>query len=120
MTDYADFSLVLIKDGKEIYSSKESGLKPLIECIKKFKLKNCTLYDKVVGLAAAKIIVYSGMIDSVITPVCSKPAKEFLTKNKIKIESEQIVDNISCPMEKKAMETEGNELFFKEVLNKLF
>ncbi len=119
MTDYADFSLVLIKNKKVIYSSKESGLKPLVECVNKFKLKNCVLYDKVVGLAAARLIVYSKMISNVITPVCSKQAKELLTKNKIKIEAEQIVDNIDCPMEKMAIETEDNELFFKELLNKL-
>ncbi len=122
--DFTKYSLALIKDNKILFSSKKSGLRPLVECTKEFKskFKDCTLYDKVVGLAAARLIVYSAMINLVVTDLASKPAKEFLEKNNIKINAKNSVDNILrkdrkgvCPMEIKAIEIGGNTLFFSEM-----
>ncbi len=124
MLNLKDYSLVLSKNHKIIFSSKKSGLKPLVECVKEYKGKynNCILHDKVIGLAAARLIVYSAMIKAANTPLCSKAAKEFLLKNKIKINAEKIVENILrkdkkgvCPMEMKAMRIEDNREFFEEM-----
>lgn len=124
--NFTKYSLALIKDDNIIYSSKESGLRPLVECIKKYKskFKDCTLHDKVVGLAAAKLILYSNMVSNVITKICSKLAKELLQRNNIKLKAQNIVDNILtkgrsiCPMELKAKVIDDNKEFFLEMKNK--
>ena len=122
--DFTKYSLALIKDDKILFSSEKSGLRPLIECVKEFKnkVKDCILYDKIVGLAAARLILYSEMINSVFTDIVSEKGKEFLEKNNIELDSKEIVDNILnnkkdgiCPMEQKAIEIEDNELFFLEI-----
>lgn len=126
--DFTKYSSVLIKDNQIIYSSDKSGLRPLLDCIKKYQsqFQNCTLYDKVVGLAAARLIVYSKMISLVITQVSSKSAQELLVKNNIKIKTQNIVENILtkdksfiCPMELKAQIIDDNNLFFLQIKNKL-
>jgi len=52
-----NLSLIFIKNGKVLYSSKESGINSFIEAIDKCgeKLKNSSLADKVVGLAIAML-----------------------------------------------------------------
>lgn len=120
---FKDYSLVLIKNDGVVYSSANSGLRPLVECVCKFKgkFRDCILHDKVVGLAAARLIVYSGMISSVITNVSSKSAKELLDKSWIELNAGSVVDNILtkdklsvCPMELKAMGMD-NEPFFLHI-----
>jgi hypothetical protein len=118
--DLSRFSLVLVCDDDVIYSSEDSGLRPLFYCIKKNEKNGCILFDRVIGLAAAKLIAYSGMIDEVYTKVVSKPAQAFLQKEGIAISGDEIVDNIMrkdgkgvCPMEKLAMESSAGELFKK-------
>jgi len=100
-----------VRDDEVLFSSEKKGLRPLVECISEMKGKvdDAILYDRAIGLAAAKLIVYSGFIIRVITPLMSKKAKVFLDDNKIETEYEKIVDTIlnsdktdSCPMEKKA------------------
>lgn len=122
--NFAKYSLALIKNNKIIYSSDKSGLRPLVECINKYKskLKNCTLYDKVIGLAAAKLIVYSGMFSSVITKVISKLALDYL-RDKINLEYESLTENILnnektsiCPMELKAKELDDTS-FINHIKN---
>ena len=120
-------SLELLHNGKRVYTSDKSGLRPLVWCIIECKDKygSCTLYDKVVGLAAARLIAYSAMISKVITPLASKLAEEHLRTNKIKIDAGKVVDNILtkdrsdiCPMEQRAMKMD-NKAFFLE-LKKIF
>ncbi len=122
--DFTKYSLALIKDNNIVFSSDKSGLRPLIECVKKYKskFKDCTLHDKVVGLASARFIVYSNMISLVITDVASKPAEELLNKNNIILKSNKIVNNILnkdksaiCPMEIKAQGIDNNKDFFLEI-----
>jgi len=120
MIDFDKLSLALVS-GKDItYSSQGSGLRPLFICVSKFKGKvsGCILYDRVIGLAAARLIVYSGIISEVVTPVASAPAKELLQQEGIRIKAGKVVDNILmkdgsdiCPMEKKAKDTGNQEMF---------
>ncbi|MFH1316391.1 MAG: DUF1893 domain-containing protein [Candidatus Woesearchaeota archaeon] len=121
-------SLVLIKDDNVIFNSEKSGLRPLFECVKemKGKVSECVLYDRVVGLAAARLIVYSGMISKIVTPVCSKPAVKLLEKDGIELEAGEIVMNILrmdnsdiCPMEKLALETEDNKEFWEKIYDRM-
>ena len=126
--DFSSYSLAIIKDSKIVHSSQQSGLRPLAEAVNSFKgkLDNCILHDKVIGLAAARIIVFSEMIDSVKTNLMSEQAKALLEENGTALEAAETVQNIMnkdktdiCPMEKKAQEITNNKEFFLELLKKL-
>jgi len=125
--DGVPYSLILKKSSRILYRSTQTGLRPLVECIEKNKgKKGCTLYDKIIGLAAAKLIVYSGIIKTVFTPIASVPALQFLEKNKIKIQPLATVPSILnlpktdlCPFEKKA-QTIHDPIEFYETIKKIF
>ena len=71
--------LVKKVDGTEIFSSKHSRLKPLVECIvlHQTELKGAVAADKVVGLAAAKLFFYAEF-SKVYALTASKPAVDYL------------------------------------------
>lgn len=116
-------SLRLYKDTFIIFESNEKGLKPLLECVSNYNSnKKCFLYDKIIGLGAAKIIVYSKMIIQVTAGTITYSAKTLLEKNKIIVVSDNIVKRIMnkdktdlCPFEKKAVEIFDNEEYYNEV-----
>jgi len=116
-------SLVLMSGDQIIFTSNEGGLRPLVKCIQEnMDQSNCILFDKVVGLAAARLIVFSGIIRMVTTPVVSKPAEMLLKEHDIVPEASEIVEKIMnkkntdiCPMEKKAMDMD-NESFSNELI----
>lgn len=122
--NFSENSLVLVCTGKVLFQSSLSGLRPLVECVKQYSnYKNCTLYDRVIGLAAARIIVHTGIISRIVTPLASGQAKKLLGQNNIEINAEKTVERIlnkdkngTCPMELKAMKAEGNEEFFLSLL----
>ena len=122
--DFSEYKLLLLKDGKEVYKSNHDGLRPLIYCIRECKdLKDCLLFDKVIGLAAARLILHTGIIKEIKAGLASEPAIELLRKNNVKIESQEVVKNILrmdrtdvCPREKKAL-TMSNEEFYNEIRN---
>ena len=121
--DFTKYSLALIKEDKIIFSSDKSGLRPLIERINEFNDENnCTLHDKVIGLAAAKLILNSNIIKEIKTNVISQPALDYL-KDKISVKYETVTKNILnkektsvCPMELKAIELSDKD-FLKHIEN---
>ncbi len=120
-----DKSLVLVKDDKIIFESDKSGLRPLLMCLDELKDKysgedGFTLYDKVIGLAAARLIICSKAINKVVTPVVSKNALALLKDEGLEVEYDELVENILnrdktgiCPMEKKAESMDNNEDFYR-------
>jgi len=122
--DFSKYALALIHEGNVVFSSKDKGIAPLVECIEacSSRYRNCSLHDRVIGLAAAKLVVASKMIVSVLAGVSSQPAGEFLKKSHIPMESKLTVpriiarDGISfCPMEQRAMATEDADLFLTQM-----
>ena len=122
--DFTQYSLALIADDRVIYSSRQPGLRPLSVCIETCRpcYRNCTLYDRVIGLAAAKLIVYGNIISRVIAEVASLPAREFLENHQIEIKAAQVVENILtrdrlavCPGELIALTTDDRELFLAQI-----
>ena len=116
-----DKSLVVIKDGNVIFESDKDRLRPIVMCINEKDIEGAIVLDKVVGLAAAKLLKYA-KVKKIYAKVASKSAVKYLNE---KIEAEKIVDNIMnddqtevCPMEKLAEKLDGKELFDK--LNKCF
>lgn len=106
--NFSDFSFVLIKRGRILYKSKSQGLKPLIFCLKKRKkdLNGAIVFDKIVGQAAALLLVL-GRVKTVMTPLVSQRALGYLKKNRVKVIYKNKVKHILnqkkedfCPMEK--------------------
>ncbi len=117
-------ALELYQNGKLIYHSNQIRIRPIFEVVKKFygKISNCILHDKIVGLAVARLIVYSEFIIEVKAGVMSKPAKELLNSAGIKNSENTLVPIIlnnettgPCPMEIKANKAKNNEEFFNSL-----
>ncbi|MCX5848592.1 MAG: DUF1893 domain-containing protein [Deltaproteobacteria bacterium] len=121
--DFSRYSLALFEGNKLIYSSEEKGVRPLFDCLEKHKNKSgLILHDKVIGLAAAKLIVYSGIISEVITTIASIPAKKFLEDNGIIITAYEVTANILtkdrntiCPGEVIALNAEAPDDFSRKI-----
>ena len=80
------------------------------------------MFDKVIGLAAGKIIVHAQIISRIETLLVSKPAKIFLEKNNIPINAAQIVPNILtrdrqaiCPGEIIALNISDTDEFLTKI-----
>lgn len=124
MPDFQDYSLAMFCGGKRIFTSREGGLKPLAEWLDIYrgKYQGCLLHDKVVGLAAAKLIVYSGLISEVVTGVASVPSRSFLLAQGVSVHAARWADNILtgdgtaiCPGEVIALETEDRDEFLTKI-----
>ena len=118
--DFTKYSLALVHENKIIFFSQEHGLKPLWDCLENYRheKKSLILYDKVIGLAAAKLVSYSGIISAIQTLLISQPAKIYLEENHIKIEAKITVANILtkdrcsiCPGEIIALNTDDPDDF---------
>lgn len=99
-------SLLVYKDGQISYQD-EHGIKPLLIQIKKKGLKNAIVIDKLVGKAAALLMVYGG-VKQVHTNIIAKDAMIVFEKYNIKYSANEIVEYIQnrtkdglCPMEEK-------------------
>ena len=99
-------SLLVYKDGQISYQD-EHGIKPLLIQIKKKGLKDAIVVDKLVGKAAALLMVYGG-VKQVHTNIIAKDAMIVFEKYNIKYSANEIVEYIQnrtkdglCPMEEK-------------------
>jgi hypothetical protein len=127
MPDFSKYSLAVYEKNKLIYSSQDKGLRPLFDCLEKLEGKSgLILHDKIIGMAAAKLIVYSGIIAEIITTVASIPAKKFLEDNGIIITADEVAANIMtkdksaiCPGEVIALNTEAPDDFFRRIKSML-
>lgn len=75
-------SLVVYTEDKEVITSQEHGLIPLLNYIENNSFKNTYAFDKTVGKAAAMLYVYADA-DYVYAKTISKPAIKVLKKHKI-------------------------------------
>jgi len=122
--NFKDYSLAMFCGGRRVFRSSEAGLKPLVEWLEIYrgKYRGCLLHDKIVGLAAAKLIVYSGLTSAVAAAVASAPAKSFLQAHEIPCHAALWVDNILTgdgtaisPEEVIALETDDRDDFLKKI-----
>lgn len=121
--DFSRYSLALVEGDAIIYSSNGAGLRPLWDALKKFHDRSgLILHDKVMGLAAARLIVYSGVIAEIVTGVASEPARRFLLENGIALSADGVADNILtrdkssvCPGEVIALSTDDPKVFLQKI-----
>lgn len=96
-----------ISRGDTVYVSSYRGVRPLLMWIKEGKdLSGFSVADKVIGKAAASLMVYAG-IKCAFGLTMSKPGLDYLTKNNVKASYGTLVEAIMnhagddyCPMEK--------------------
>ena len=120
-------TLRLERDGRELWRSSASGIRPLAEAVLALgeALRGARGYDKVVGLASAKLLVYAGAVE-VEAGVASVPAARFAAEAGLRLRPVVVTPRILnrertglCPMETLALEVVEPEAFFRAVLQRL-
>lgn len=106
-----DLSFVVVKNGQVLFEADRQGIGGFLRAIEKFggDLGSSSVADKVVGVAAAMLCVYSGVV-SVFALTLSEGGAKVLEANNIAYSFEERVSNILnrgktdvCPFEKLAM-----------------
>ena len=103
------YTCAVARGGKVIFTSRERGVKPLVDCYRQFGQaqpgEDAALADKVIGRAAALLARLMG-IRALYAPVISRGALEELKKAGIDAGCETTVEAIRnragtglCPME---------------------
>lgn len=105
-----NLSLVIVKTGKVIFETRKQGISGFLQAIEQQEknLVGASAADKIVGVAAATLCVYSGLI-SIFALTISEAGIKFLEDNNIACVFERKVTNILnrnktdvCPFEKMA------------------
>ena len=120
-------TLRLERGGRELWRSSASGIRPLVEAVLALGPALCgaRAYDKVVGLASAKLLVYAGVIEAE-AELASSVAEEFAAKQGLTLRASEVVPAVldqdrtgQCPMEALALEHGAAEAFFEAVVQRL-
>jgi len=111
-------SLLVYQKGK-ISFQDEHGIQPLLIQIKNKGLKDAVVIDKVIGKAAALLMVY-GKVKQVHTNIIAKDAIIVFDKYKIEYSYNKVVDYIQnvkkdglCPMEQKVFNIDSPKKAYK-------
>ncbi|MBE6345881.1 MAG: DUF1893 domain-containing protein [Lentimicrobiaceae bacterium] len=110
-------SLVIYKNNASVITSNDRGVNSLIKFIEedKSQLSGSLIADKVIGKAAALLMIYAG-VKEIYAPIISKPALQTLLKHNVKIYYDKEVERIInrkgdglCPMETLCLDIEKPE-----------
>lgn len=125
-----DLNLVIAKNGEIVFKTKNQGINGFLQAIEKIpqKLVKASIADRIVGMAAAKLCIYSE-VSSVFAFTISEGGIKILEDNNILYKFEKKVEHILnrnktdiCPFEKLAIEaktTQGAYLKMKSLANKM-
>lgn len=115
-------TIVIYKSDASVVVSDDRGVAPLMKLLNEDKeqLRDSMIADKVIGKAAALLMVY-GKVKEVFTPTISVPAIEVFKNHNVKITYDKIVERIInrkgdglCPMETLCLNIDNpEEAFFK-------
>ena len=116
----------VLTDGERFFTSRERGVKPIVEFIASKSLpKGLFAADKVVGKATAYLYILLE-IKSLYAKVISKPALKALGENGIEVKYESIVDNIInrkgdgiCPFEMAVLKINDANEAYTAILDKM-
>ena len=117
------FNLVIVKSGKIIFETKKQGITGFLHAIEELNqdLVKASIADKIVGIAAAKLCIYS-RISSVFALTVSEEGLKVLQDNNILCLFEKKVIKIlnqsktdMCPFEKLAMDSGSSEEAYKKL-----
>ena len=112
-------------DGKNTYTSKERGVKPLLQMLQnKTDVKDFSVADKVVGKAAAFLYVLLG-VKELYAKVISQHALAVLQNHNIDVSYGELVEAIRnrtntgfCPMETAVLQIEDASEALQAILEK--
>ena len=113
-------TIVIYKSDASVVVSDDRGVAPLMKLLKENKeqLRDSMIADKVIGKAAALLMVYAG-VKEVFTPTISVPAIKAFEKHDVKITYDKVVERIInrkgdglCPMETLCLNVENPEEAF--------
>ena len=116
-------STIAVVSNGEVFTSQERGVKPLLHLLteKKGFLKGASVADKVIGKAAALLMVL-GEIKEVHTLIISEPAVKVFEKHNIPCFYDKIVTRIVnrtgdglCPMETLCLDVENPQEAFDRI-----
>lgn len=102
-----DLSLVIVKQGEPLYESTSSGIEGLLRAIERLRDSLCdsSVADKVVGRAAALLLIYSH-VKEVYAATLSNEGLKVLSECNVPVEHEGLVPKILdregksiCPFE---------------------
>ena len=114
---------IAVKKGDKVFTSSDRGVKPLLHLLENEKdfLKGASVADKVIGKAAALLMVLGG-VKEVHTGVISEPAVEVFEKHHIPYYYEEKVKRIInrkgdglCPMETLCIDVEEPTVAFEKI-----
>jgi hypothetical protein len=117
------WNLVIVKEGRVLFSSKKRGVAPLFQAIQSLGkgLHNAAMADRIVGSAVAMLCLYA-RIASVYAGIASQGALDMLKRRGVTISSKNIVPYISnydgtdlCPFEKLAGNAENPAQLFSNL-----
>ena len=116
----------VLTDGERFFTSRERGVKPIVEFIASKSLpKGLFAADKVVGKATAYLYILLE-IKSLYAKVISKPALKALGENGIEVKYESLVDNIInrkgdgiCPFEMAVLKINDANEAYTAILDKM-
>lgn len=120
-------STIAVVSVDDVYTSQERGVKPLLHLLteKKGFLKGASVADKVIGKAAALLMVL-GEIKEVHTLIISEPAIKVFEKHNTPCFYDKKVDRIVnrtgdglCPMETLCLDVEEPQEAFEKILEKI-
>ena len=120
-------STIAVVSNEEVFTSQERGVKPLLHLLteKKGFLKGASVADKVIGKAAALLMVL-GEIKEVHTLIISEPAIKVFEKYNIPCFYDKKVDRIVnrtgdglCPMETLCLDVEEPQEAFTKIKEKI-
>jgi len=103
-----NLSLVIAKNGEVLFETEAQGISGLLKAMKQLQhnMKDSSVADRIVGRAAALLLVYSGVV-AVFAVTASDGAIEVLKNNRIFHQFERRVPRIldskkvdTCPFEK--------------------
>lgn len=113
-------TIVIYKSDASVIVSDDRGVAPLMNLLNEDKeqLRDSMIADKVIGKAAALLMVYAG-VKEVFTPTISVLAVEVFEKHNVKITYDKVVERIInrkgdglCPMETLCLNVENPEEAF--------
>jgi hypothetical protein len=120
-------SLAIVKENKTIFTSKESGVKGLVDAISKqgSSLHGAAVADRVLGKAAALLCVYA-KLSAVHAFVMSRLGEEVLKRHSIPFQHDTLVPNIlnqhgtdMCAFERIVLETDSPKEAFLMISHRL-
>jgi hypothetical protein len=133
MTDYLDIleskgnSLMVYKDAELIFESDLGGIRPHLKAIDELgdQLEGTLMVDKILGRAAAFLVIYSNAAEA-ITRIVSSPGKQVLDAHNMKYSYLEEVQHIKmengviyCPFESMVQGIDNPNEAYKAIVAKM-